>query len=521
MDQRRLLLAFALSLLLLVAYQEFVVRRFQKPPPQEPIAGQQAPTQAPTPAPETAKSAAHALAGPVPQGTAVHVDTDVMEAVITPSGARLLDVQLKKYRRSVEPDSDPLDLVRPGPVLPMTLDLGGASDADVVYRPSAAALPISGDERKELRFEGESASGLRLEKRYVFVGNKYLFEVSVKLSGEKIPNTVGLIFTPIPPDRPGSEHSETAVAFADHSLHPKPFSDLAQQEVAFPAAGWAGFAAQYFLAAGAPATPPGPVVMTTAEGIPVVRIDAPVKDGEARFVAFFGPKAQEVLAGSDYRLDRALDFGWFWFIAIPLLQALRFLHRLTGNFGIAIIVLTALVKVATIPLTQATFRNMREMQKIQPQMAKLRERFKDDQMALQKEMMELYRRHRVNPLSGCLPMALQLPIFVGLYNALSHAIELRHAHFAFWIRDLSAPDWLMITDSIGLPVLTLLMGASMFLQTWMSPAQGDPTQQKMMLFMPLIFTFMFINFPAGLVLYWLVNNILTIAQQYVMMREAK
>ena len=208
----------------------------------------------------------------------------------------------------------------------------------------------------------------------------------------------------------------------------------------------------------------------------------------------------------------------FWFVAIPLLRALRVLHVITHNYGIAIIVLTALVKIVTAPLTRTTFRNMREMQKIQPQMAKLRERFKDDQTALQKEMMELYRRHRVNPFSGCLPMVLQIPIFIGLYNALSHAIELRHAPFMLWINDLSAPDRLMI-GSVPVPVLTLLMGASMFLQQWLTPQQGDPTQQRMMMFMPLVFTFMFINFPAGLVLYWLVNNVLTIAQQYWMMRS--
>src|SRR5690242_14841906 len=172
---------------------------------------------------------------------------------------------------------------------------------------------------------------------------------------------------------------------------------------------------------------------------------------------------------------------------------------------------------------------MLEMQKIQPQMAKLRERLKNDQVALQKEMMELYRRHRVNPLSGCVPMLLQLPILYGLYSALSRSIELRHAPFALWINDLSAPDRLVIPGipgtlpliGAGVPVLTLVMGASMFLQQWLSPQQGDPTQQRMMMFMPIMFTFMFINFPAGLVLYWLVNNLLTIGQQYLMMRSAK
>jgi YidC/Oxa1 family membrane protein insertase len=161
-------------------------------------------------------------------------------------------------------------------------------------------------------------------------------------------------------------------------------------------------------------------------------------------------------------------------------------------------------------------------------MQKLRERYKDDQVALQKEVMELYRRHRVNPLTGCLPMVLQLPIFVGLYNALLHSIELRHAPFALWITDLSAPDRLLVPGipqslpliGSGIPVLTLLMGASMFVQQWLTPQQGDPAQQRMMMFMPLVFTFMFINFPAGLVLYWLVNNLLTIGQQYWNLRSA-
>jgi len=178
------------------------------------------------------------------------------------------------------------------------------------------------------------------------------------------------------------------------------------------------------------------------------------------------------------------------------------------------------VKAATAPLTRTTFRNMREMQKIQPQMAKLRERLKDDQLAFQKEVMELYRRHHVNPFAGCLPMVLQLPVFIGLYNTLSLAIELRHAPFALWINDLSAPDRLMVLG-VGVPVLTLFMGASMFLQQWLTPAQADPAQQRMMMFMPIVFTFMFFKFPAGLVLYWLVNNLLTIGQQYLMMRSMK
>ena len=169
---------------------------------------------------------------------------------------------------------------------------------------------------------------------------------------------------------------------------------------------------------------------------------------------------------------------------------------------------------------------MKSMQKLQPQMAKIRERYKDNAEEMNKEIMELYRRHKVNPLGGCLPMVLQIPVFIGLYNALSHAIELRHAPFLLWITDLSAPDRLgalaiPFVSPPGIPVLTLFMGASMFVQQWMTPSTGDPAQQRVMMIMPLMFTFMFVSFPAGLTLYWLVNNVLTIGQQYVINRPER
>jgi YidC/Oxa1 family membrane protein insertase len=160
------------------------------------------------------------------------------------------------------------------------------------------------------------------------------------------------------------------------------------------------------------------------------------------------------------------------------------------------------------------------MQKIQPELERLRQRQKDDPSAMQRDMMELYRKHGVNPFSGCVPMLLQIPIFVGLYNALLNAIELRHAPFLGWINDLSAPDYLVIAG-VPIPVLVILMGASMLAQQWMTPMQGDPTQRRMMMFMPVIFTAMFLNFPSGLVLYWLVNNVISVAQQYAVMGGVK
>jgi YidC/Oxa1 family membrane protein insertase len=409
--------------------------------------------------------------------------------------------------------------VNPGPILPGTLALGdGRSDAAVEYRADRPSVEVHGADRATVVFSGQGPEGQRIEKRYTFTGDGYVFDLAADVpatgAGER-----ALVLTPLATaGTDSSGHAATAIALVQRRLVQEPVTEILEGPLAFDAVAWAGFEAQYFLTVALPADAPGRAAMGPADGTAVARVSG--SGGGTAFTVYAGPKQQDVLAAVGHELDRAVDFGWFWFIALPLLEALRLIYNVTGNYGVAIIVLTTVIKVLTIPLTQVTFRNMREMQKIQPQMLKLRERFKDDQVAMQKEMMELYRRHRVNPFSGCLPMLLQLPIFVGLYNALSHAIELRHAPFGFWIDDLSSPDRLMIAG-FGVPVLTLLMGASMLVQQWLSPQQGDPTQQRMMMIMPIIFTFMFINFRSGLVLYWLVNNVLTIGHQYYMLRNGR
>ena len=523
MEQRRLLLAIVISMVLVIGYQELVLSRYKRAHPVATSPAQPAPSE---PAAPPAGDLAASL-----DGDTVVVDTDTLRVGITPTGARLVHLELKAYRRTVSPDSPPLDLVQEGPVLPVTLQLDGAhSDAALAYRADRSTLDLHGAEQGEVVFVASSPDGGRVEKRYRFSGDGYLFGLTASLSGTSQPKTVGLIMTPLAAETPTAAATQVGAALDNRRLVEKPLKTVQKAPIPVPAASWAGFAERYFVSVAMPPSGTVPAVMTTAaESVPIVRLDAPAPDGGAQFDIYTGPKDREILARAGHDLDRAVDFGWFWFVAIPLLHMLRWLYRITGNYGVAIIVVTAIAKLVAAPLTQTTFRNMREMQKIQPQMAKLRERYKDDQAALQKEMMELYRRHRVNPFSGCVPMLLQLPIFVGLYNTLSRAIELRHAPFALWINDLSAPDRLVVPGipaaaplvGTGVPVLTLLMGASMFLQQWLTPQQGDPSQQRMMMFMPLIFTFMFINFPSGLVLYWLVNNLLTIGQQYLMMRSAK
>jgi len=234
------------------------------------------------------------------------------------------------------------------------------------------------------------------------------------------------------------------------------------------------------------------------------------------FTVFTGPKELRQLAaidGNGKSLTELVFYNYGWVRVLRpdvwLLRPLQWLYGVTHNYGVAIIIITVIIKLLFYPLTMKSFKSMQAMQHLQPQMKRLQEMYKNDRQKLNEEMMKLYREQKVNPLGGCLPMVVQIPVFIALYQVLYTSIELRHAGFIWWIKDLSAPDH----------PLALIMGASMVIQQWMTPTTGDPRQAKMMLFMPVIFTFMFLNFPAGLVLYWLVNNILTIAQQYVMLRQ--
>ena len=532
MDQRRFLLALVLSFLLLLAYEQLVVRPYRQAPvspkqEQAPGRGAEAPRVERPPAPpehppsaETSRTLGGGeLGASADDLPTVTVETDVIRATITTRGARLKSLELKQFRQTVQHDSPPLDLVRASPVLPVTMEFGaGSSDASVEYTASTQALVVRGADQGEVSFRGTTPGGALLEKRYRFPGNSYVFDV--ELSGPAAKGTVGLVLTPISEQGTSGGRTpghELAVAFANTKVIEKSIDSL-DKAVEVPGSSWTGFSAQYFAALTMPASGTATAWLEKTDLLPITRLEALGGDGRASFQVFLGPKERDVLAAAGHQLDRVLDFGWFWFIAVPLLWGLRALYRVIPNYGVAIILLTGIVKLVTAPLTRSSFKSMKAMQKLQPEMQRLRERHKDDQVTMQKEMMELYKRHRVNPVSGCLPMLLQLPIFVGLYNALMHAIELRHAPFMLWINDLSAPDRLMI-GGIGIPVLVLVMGASMLLQQWMTPQQGDPTQQRMMMIMPVVFTFISINFPSGLVLYWLVNNLLSMGQQWYMLRS--
>jgi YidC/Oxa1 family membrane protein insertase len=298
------------------------------------------------------------------------------------------------------------------------------------------------------------------------------------------------------------------------------FDDLAEEpfKAQLPG-GWIALIQHYFLSAWIPNPEQTQTysARVTSSGFNIAGFTSPAlvldpgKSGEvgARFYA--GPKDQYKLKAISPYLDLSVDYGWLWWIAQPLFWLLTKIHALVGNWGVAIILLTVLIKGAFFKLSAASYRSMANMRRVQPKMVAIREQYSEDKQKQSQAMMELYKKEKINPMGGCLPILVQMPVFIGLYWMLMESVELRHAPFILWIKDLSVMDPYF--------VLPLLMGASMFFMQKLNPPPPDPMQAKIMQWMPIMFTFFFLWFPAGLVLYWVVNNLLSMAQQYVITRQ--
>lgn len=549
MDFRRVLLFFALSLLCIYAYGELMGRFYGRRPSgerrseveivrePEPVPDAPGTTVPPASPPEVRTTPETA---PLPAGKTVVVETDLFRTEWTTTGARLEHVLLKDYRSAADTESPPLDVVgAPSGALPVGLEIPGLSlrDDRMVYTVDRETLRLTGDETGGVLFRGQSSEGVQIEKEVTFKGNAYPMQVSVRVRGADpaaVARGVVLLTSSVDEHAGGGgwfggssrvNKSRGVIALDGKRLEQGTFAGLTEEALEFETPLWAGFADRYFLEVALPGNASAARVTAPlrTQGEPaVVRIDLPLEGTppEAKLSLYYGPKQLAELERADPALERAVDFGIFWFVALPLYWAIRTFHRLSGNYGVDIVVVSTVIKLVFLPLTRKSMESMRAMQKLQPEMTKIRERYSDDAQRVQKEMMELYRRHHVNPLSGCLPMLLQIPVFVGLYNTLLNAIELRHAPFVFWITDLSAPERLSIAG-VQVPMLAIAMGASMLLQQWMAPATGDPAQRRIMMIMPVMFTFMFINFPSGLVLYWLVNNVLGVAQQWWVIRQTE
>ena len=536
---KRAIIGIALSILVLVVYQQLVTR-FYGPPSSTsaPETEKGVPEKATQPLQNTAPSPAPSMpAAPadVPASRSakeITVETDNYTAVFTTQGARLKSFKLRRFRSSVDENSPPLEIVQTAPGVPLPLGVRWQApapfeDNELVYSVQGGDLKLTGEAKATLVFQGQTSSGTVITKSFAFSGSAYpiQLEVSVKAADGTTP-IPELLLT----DK--SDHSvpnhgapfEGFIALVDSKIRREPPAEAAKGHEFSGDVSWAGFGHTYFFFALLPDNGAQHKLAVHQDGPALTgAISGPA--GSDRYTLFIGPKELDTLKPLGRGFERSIDFGYFGFISIPFLYVLHFFHRFTGSYGLDIILLTFLIKLLMAPLTHKSFVSMKQMQKLQPQMERLKEKYSDDKEKLNKEIMELYRRNGVNPLGGCLPMVLQFPVFIGLYNALSTPIELRHAPF-MWIKDLSRPDWESLPFTfgswhLGIPILTILMGASMFLQQWMTPSAGDPNQRKMMMLMPLMFTFMFVSFPAGLTVYWLVNNLLSIGQQYWINRNVK
>jgi YidC/Oxa1 family membrane protein insertase len=533
--ESRLALALALSLGILVGFQFL----FPSPPPgTQPTAEAVAPTApagtaavgSPEGSPAAVPPAADAAAV-VDPGRVVDVRTDLFHAQFGSRGGRLIAFELAAYKKDPTPDSVPYNMIRSTDSAPLGLvwrtEAGAVvDDRSVVYEIETAA-PLGSDGRSStVTMRGRTSSGATIIKTLEMQSGSYLLDFSVSVDG------IGSTPLAVAWSREVHPHKaradvEGAVGYADDKLHGFDASTLKETTVVDGQFSWAGYAEHYFLAAFVPAQRETlKLVASVADGSGHATLWTNGPATSLHYGLYMGPKSFSELEKAGHDLVGAIDLGWFWFIAKPLLWALLLIERAVGNYGWAIILLTAAVRVLFYPVNKKQIEAMKGMQRIQPEVKKIQERDADDREKMNVEMMELYRRHKVNPLAGCLPMLVQLPVFVGLYNVLLQSIELRQAPFFGWINDLSQPDRLgslaiPFVAPPGIPVMTLLMGGSMLLQQRMTPSTADPSQQQVMMIMPIVFTVMFVNFPAGLVLYWLSNNVLSIGQQWLSNRQSK
>jgi len=468
----------------------------------------------------------------------ITVTTPTLKVWIDPVGGDLVRIQLLRYRLTLDNLEVPYTLLdnSGGRTYVAQSALMGPDGIDTgengrpLYRSERSAYDIGPGESLTVTLRS-SRDGLEVVKRYGFEADQHLIDVRYEVrNGREEPIRASLVGQIKRDDReaPGSNsftlgpqpYLGAALTTSDSRYERLPFDDVEEASYrTVEQGGWIAFLQHYFISAWIPDAdasntfygrkrPDG--IYTFGFTGPLTEV-APGATGswQARFYA--GPKNQKRLEEISPNLNLTVDYGILWWLAVPLFYLLDWLHGLVGNWGVAIILLTLLVKLVLYPLSSASYRSMANMRRVAPQMKRLQERHSDDRQKLSQEMMALYKKEKVNPLGGCLPMLLPMPIFIALYWVLYESVELRHAPFMLWINDLSAMDpWF---------VLPLLMGGSMYLQQLMSPAMGDPMQVRMMRLMPVMFTALFLFFPAGLVLYWLVNNVLSIAQQWWVMRQ--
>lgn len=549
MEQARLVIAIALSLFVFILWNFFFVEKKENQPPKqaqekeqktddkadilkkEQVVAEKTPLPAKIPTP------------PMKPGKTVTVKTPLYRVKISEKGAVFKSYVLNNYRETTDVDSPLLEMI-PSDIFDGTVCLGflgnslsGLNDAVFSGGVDADSVDIT-NKSKDISFVWSSPQGVTIEKKFSFSPETYMINLDVtikNLSGQTLRDSLALSLAQ-PAEVKKSRYGFTGPsALINNKLTQIKTKKIKDKNIYTGNIKWVAVQNRYFMSAIIPGDPvEGSMHLSLDDKVLTNRyvrpemVMSPGTQHVFKYKLFLGPKSMKVLKGLDYDLVKAVHFGMFDIIAKPCVWIMNFIYdHFIPNYGIAIIMLTLLTKIILWPLGNKSYKSMAEMKKIQPLMAEIREKYKNDKKRMNEEIMGLYKTYKVNPMGGCLPMLAQIPIFFALYRMLYEAIELRHAPFFWWINDLSAPDRLFRFDfsipfmqpPYGIPVLTIIMGASMFLQQKMSPPMGDAAQAKMMMLMPLVFTVMFINFSSGLVLYWLVNNIISMAQQYYIQKR--
>ncbi len=537
MDTKRVLLVTAICLAILLGWTQLSYYMGWTPDPAE-IAQQNEAIEANTQAP--AQSATQdAQQNTIPttafapqEGREITVDTPLYTAVFHSSGAILKSFKLKKYSSVLGADV-PVEMIseQAQTVSPMGILLSGQPTWHLgEWSTTAESITLADGQETQLEFIG-MVNGTQLKRTFTFNASNYLIAENLEVLSAT-PQITRLSFTLATTSLASSENNYDTmkVVFDNGDLEEENNVDDLTEEGFMENAvfSWAGLASNYFLAAVAPESTNASVLKARIQNnvwrVALEEGDVSLQANQPHLTTsywWFGPKERNMLDAAPQNLGTATDMGMFDILARPMVWLMAFLYSFVHNWGVAIILLTIIIKLVFWPLTRSSFTSMEKMKRIQPMMKDIQAKYKDDREALSREMMQLYRTYGVNPLGGCLPILVQIPVFFALYQALLQALELRHSSFItylpftdyIWLADLSAKDPFYITP--------IIMGASMFVQQLLTPSVGDPTQRKMMLFMPIIFTFMFLNFPSGLVIYWLMSNIFSIVQQWYTLRKIK
>lgn len=544
--EKRVILALVLSLVVLLVYQLVFERWIAPPQLQKKIAKSDSP---PVEAEKKPKEGAtvspikkeEPVSAPKYAEELVTVETPLYKAVFSNKGGGIKSWELKNYRESLEQTSSNVEMITPELEEYPLQDkiLRGLVSEGIYFKPSGTGINLNVGQTDELVFSHVSPDGLRIEKKYIISANTYNIQTETSVFNGSNAQFEGRLSTslisgiPFIEKRTGRSYHNGPILRSDKEVLRKDIKE--GEEALTEKINWIGLEDMYFISAIIPKKLENAVFSTvTTKDLVMTKVTAslnmpPNTSANIGYVVYVGPKEMDILKAQGVHLEDSIDLGWFTFLAKPLLVSMNYLFRYISNYGLIIILITVIIKILFHPLTKKSLDSMKEMQKVQPQIMALRERYKDDKEKMNRELMDLYKRYKINPLGGCLPMVLQIPVFIALYNVLGSAIELRHSPFMLWIKDLSAPDTLFGHIPAGIPMiggfalgpLPILMGATMLIQQKMTPSTMDPAQAKMMLIMPIIFSFMFLNFPSGLVLYWLVNNVLSIAQQYYIQKTTK